>query len=74
MKTKWKFWQKWQRGGRDDQTSADAFDQESTPGGFSLLLSQSSPQEILGLQKLIGNQAVLQILASDKVDTKATSA
>lgn len=66
----WKFWQRWLRRGSKGEARAE----DRQPSAFSVLLSHSSPQEILGLQKLIGNQAVLRILAADKVDGNESSA
>jgi hypothetical protein len=59
----WKFWRRWRKD-RNREVAAQAQDGSA----YSSLLSQSSPQEILGLQKLIGNQAVLRIVAPEKAE------
>jgi hypothetical protein len=67
-KMQWKFWQRWGKGNHKDEARS----QQKDSSALSSLLSQSSAQEILGLQRLVGNQAVLRILAPEKVDASAS--
>ena len=54
----WRFW-KWQwRRERSEQRAKETVVQDPA----QVLLSHSSPSEILALQQLIGNQAVLRLL------------
>ncbi len=63
-----KFWRRWGKKNLGSETRAA---QPQDAPSFRSLLSQSSAKEILGLQQLIGNQAVLRILTPDKKDTTA---
>lgn len=65
----WKFWQRWRKGSRKDDArgpESAALTEEKDSSPVSSLLSQSSAQEILGLQRLVGNQAVLQMVTPRK--------
>jgi hypothetical protein len=73
MRMQWRFW----RGGdhkkdRKEGTTAVAQPLEHGPGALPPLPQSSTVKEILGLQQLIGNQAVLQILVLRKRNENAT--
>jgi len=69
----WKFWRRGDKENRKADTSSVA----QSPEPDSIVPPLPAPgtvKELLGLQRLIGNQAVLQILAPNQRDAKAKRA
>jgi len=67
----WKFWQRKSKKGKHDQENAAASSLTQKPvrgemEGIGWLPLAGSAREILGLQQLIGNQAVVRLLAPEK--------
>ena len=63
----WKFWRRGDdKKGRKAHVLSTAQPREQDANALPPLLAPSTVKEILGLQQLIGNQAVLQILGRDK--------
>ena len=69
MKMQWKFWRRGDKENRKADTSSVA----QSPEPDSIVPPLPAPgtvKELFGLQRLIGNQAVLQILAPNQRDAK----
>jgi hypothetical protein len=66
----WKFWKRKNKKAMNEPTFPATPSPQIPPGSepevAGWLLLASSAKEILGLQQLIGNQAVLRLLAADK--------
>ena len=67
----WKFWQRQSKDEiRDREIAAASFPPQkfvgAEPEGIGWLPLAGSAREILGLQQLIGNQAVVRLLAPEK--------
>jgi hypothetical protein len=67
-------WRFWRRGGRKKDADESALEQSRAEANAALAWPASAgAKEILGLQQLVGNQAVLRMLARNSNGTNAKS-